>query len=326
MKSLTLSAPNQWPRLIESDQPLPGENQVPVNIRAAALNHRDVWISKGKYPGIRYPIILGSDGAGVFEGKNVVINPSIQWGDNELVQGKDYHILGLPHDGTFAEVLAIDKSQVLEAPPHLSFIEAAALPLAGLTAFRVLFARCRAKRGERLLITGIGGGVALTCLQFALAANLEVYVTSGSDSKLEKAIALGASGAANYHNSDWREQLKKQAGDFDLIIDSAGGEGFVNLVKLCAPGGRIGIYGGTQGAIPQLSPQHIFWRQISILGSTMGSDKDFAAMLAFVTKHKITPIIDSVFKMEEGVKAFERLESGKQFGKVVLNLSGVEIS
>lgn len=321
MKALALLEQNQWPKSVETVQPVPGENQVLVNIQAAALNRRDVWIVNGRYPGISYPIILGSDGAGLTGDKKVIIQPGINWGSNEKVQSKTYQIMGLPTNGTFAEFLTVDKNQVFEMPPHLVFEEAAALPLAGLTAFRILFSRCQAKHGERLLITGIGGGVAVLCLQFAIAAGLSVHVTSSSDSKIERAIGLGASGGANYSNSDWPEHLKKQAENFDIILDSAGGDGFPDLVKLCAPAGRIGIYGGTKGPIPVLSPQLIFWRQISILGSTMGSDTDFSEMLAFVAKHRIVPIIDSVFLIEEGEKAFERLESGKQFGKVVLKIS-----
>ncbi len=321
MIALELQGENQMPQLVEVNTPTPVGKEVLVTMKAAALNHRDVWISKGKYPGINYPIILGSDGAGWLGEKRIIVQPGMNWGEDERVQSKSYQILGLPANGTFAEFSAVDSRQIFAMPEHLSFEEAAALPLAGMTAFRVLFARCQAMPGERILITGIGGGVAVCCLQFALAAGLEVYVTSSSDSKIEKAVSMGASGAANYANSDWAARLKEQAGSFDIIIDSAGGEGFTQLVKLCAPGGRIGIYGGTRGVIPSLSPQLIFWRQISILGSTMGSDKDFSEMLAFVCQHKITPVIDSVFPIAEGRKAFERLESGKQFGKVVLKIN-----
>lgn len=321
MIALELQGENQMPQLVEVNTPTPVGKEVLVTMKAAALNHRDVWISKGKYPGINYPIILGSDGAGWLGEKRIIVQPGMNWGEDERVQSKSYQILGLPANGTFAEFSAVDSRQIFAMPEHLSFEEAAALPLAGMTAFRVLFARCQAMPGERILITGIGGGVAVCCLQFALAAGLEVYVTSSSDSKIEKAVSMGASGAANYANSDWAARLKEQAGSFDIIIDSAGGEGFTQLVKLCAPGGRIGIYGGTRGVIPSLSPQLIFWRQISILGSTMGSDKDFSEMLAFVCQYKITPVIDSVFPIAEGRKAFERLESGKQFGKVVLKIN-----
>jgi NADPH:quinone reductase-like Zn-dependent oxidoreductase len=199
--------------------------------------------------------------------------------------------------------------------------EAAALPLAGLTAYRVLFVRCKAHPGEKLLVTGAGGGVALFCIQFALKMGLEVYVTSGSDDKIVKAKKLGIAGAANYKLESWPDKLKKQAGGFDIIIDGAGGGDFGQLIKLCNPGGRIGIYGGTNGTVPNFSPQHVFWKQLSILGSTMGSDQDFAEMLDFVSQHKIVPVIDSVYSLRESEKAFGRMEKGEQFGKIVLKIA-----
>ena len=154
-----------------------------------------------------------------------------------------------------------------------------------------------------------------------MKAGLEVYVTSGSDAKIVKALDLGVAGAANYKLEIWPETLKKLTGGFDVIVDGAGGTDFANLVKLCNPGGRIGVYGGTNGAIPNFSPQPIFWKQLSILGSTMGSDHDFAEMLDFVNKHKIVPVIDSIFSLENGSDAFERMEKAEQFGKIVIKIA-----
>ncbi len=320
MKALVLQEKNVWPILQEVPAPQASGGEAVVKISAAALNHRDIWIVKGMYPGIRYPVILGSDGAGEWEGREVVINPGMNWGDNPAVQGKEFSILGLPANGTLAECVAVPQTQIYDKPSHLSMEEAAALPLAGLTAYRVLFTRCRLQAGEKVLITGVGGGVALIACQMAIAAGAEVYVTSGSDEKIQKAVALGALGGANYRREDWPARLKDQAGSFDLIIDSAGGEGFPELLKLCRPAARIGIYGGTRGNIPRLSPQLIFWKQISILGSTMGSDEDFRQMLNFVSTHKLRPVVDRVFPLERGPEAFAYLEEGKQFGKVVLSI------
>ncbi len=322
MKALVLNEGNPYPILQDFPDPSPQPEEVVVDMKASALNHRDVWITKGKYPGIKYPIVLGSDGSGLMDGHPVVIQPGMNWGNDERFQGKQYHILGSPKNGTFAQQIALNSHQIFSLPSHLDFIEAAALPLAGLTAFRVLFTRCQAKTGEKLLMTGIGGGVALACLQFAVAIGMDVFVTSSSGEKIERAVALGAKGGVNYRNPLWNKELQAASADgFDVIMDSAGGEGFQHLVKLCAPGGRIGIYGGTAGPIQNLSPQLIFWRQISVLGSTMGSDRDFEAMLAFVENHAIRPVVDSVYKMEDVEKAFVRMAEGKQFGKIVLDLS-----
>ncbi len=321
MKALMLTEKNQPPQLVERESPKPEHDQIMVDLKAASLNHRDVWIGKGQYAGLRYPIIPGSDGAGLFEGREVILQPGSGWGGDQRFQGSTYQILGLPMDGTFAEQVAVLPNQVFPKPPHLSMEAAAALPLAGLTAYRVLFSRCQAKKGEKLLVTGAGGGVALFCVQFALKAGLEVYVTSGDDSKLGKVRAMGATGGVNYKSAGWAEILKQEVGGFDVIIDGAGGTDFNSLIKLANPGARIGIYGGTNGAVPNFSPQAVFWKQLTILGSTMGSDADFGAMLDFVNKHEIVPIVDSVFSLADGAKAFDRVEKGLQFGKIVLRVS-----
>ncbi|MBK8563257.1 MAG: zinc-binding dehydrogenase [Saprospiraceae bacterium] len=321
MKALVLKEKNSPPQFLEREMPTPEKDTVLVNVKAASLNHRDVWIMKGQYAGLSYPIVPGSDGAGWYEGQEVILQPGSGWGGDERCQGNGYQILGLPKDGTIAESVAVLRSQLFPKPSHLSMVEAAALPLAGLTAYRVLFVRCQARPGEKLLVTGAGGGVALFCVQFALKAGLEVYVTSGDESKIERVRTIGALGGANYKSDGWVDALKKMAGGFDVIVDGAGGADFGSLLKIANPGARIGIYGGTNGAVPNLSPQAIFWKQLSILGATMGSDRDFSAMLDFVNRHKIVPIIDSVFELADGAKAFERMEKGQQFGKIVLNIS-----
>lgn len=300
--------------------PQPKKNEVVVDIRAAALNHRDLFITQGLYAGIKTPCILGSDGAGEWRGKRVVLYPALDWGENPNFQGKSFRVLGMPEDGTFAEQIAIPRKNIFPMPEHLDWHQAAALPLAGLTAWRTLFSRCKLKKGERVLITGIGGGVALMALQLAVAAGAEVFVSSGSDDKIGRAQQLGAKGGSNYREEGWDKRLKQESGGFDVIVDSAGGDGFALFPGLCNPGARIGFYGGTLGKVNGLSLQPIFWKQIGLLGSTMGSPREFKSMLAFVQQHKIVPVVDSVFSLSEGVKAFERMELGGQFGKVVLGV------
>jgi len=321
MKALVLHQLHRPLAYQDMDNPEPRPGEVVVRLRAAALNRRDWWITQGQYSKIQLPIVLGSDGAGEYKGKAVVVNPSLDWGDDPRAQGKDYRILGLPENGTLAEYIRIPRQNVEPKPAHLSWEQAAALPLAGLTAYRVLFTRCRLKAGERVLISGVGGGVALIAMQFALAAGATVYVTSGSDEKIDKAIQLGAKGGANYRVSDWDKQLKTAAGAFDVVIDAAGGDGFSLFPGLCSPGARIGVYGGTLGKINGLSPQILYWKQINILGSSMGTSAEFRKMLAFVVRHRIAPVIDSVFELSEGNAALQRMAESDQFGKIVLRIS-----
>ena len=291
-----------------------------VRLHYASLNHRDLWILKGQYAGIKYPIIPGSDGAGIYENKEVVLNPSINWEHNIKNQPKNYEIIGLPGDGTFQQEAYFSENLINNKPEHLDLKEASCIPLAGLTAYRVLFTRCGLQSNDKVLIVGAGGGVALFALQFAIAIDCEVWVTSGKEDKINKAVKLGAVGGVNYHTHEWHKELANKAEGFDVIIDSTGGSQFSLLTSLAKPGGRIGIYGGTLGKIQDLSPQVIFWKQLSIFGSTMGNHDEFKDMLAFVSKHKIHPVIDSVYKMEDHQKAFDRMDKGEQFGKIVLDL------
>lgn len=319
MKALHLKNKGENPVYEEFDlEPNPGT--VKVEMIASALNHRDLWIIKGQYAGLKYPIVVGSDGLGTYEGKRVIINPSHNWGENEKFQGNGYKILGLPDHGTMAEFCYVPEKYIYHAPEHLSNDEAAALPLAGLTAFRALFVQGKAEKSQKVLISGIGGGVALFALQFAIANSMEVYVTSGSDEKLGKAAKLGATKTYNYNSESWEGELLKYSGGIDLVIDGAGGDGFHKFAKIMNPGGKIAIYGGTQGKINNLIPQTIFWKQISIIGSTMGSDSDFKNMLEFVNEHKIKPVIDSIFPIEDHALAFQRMDNGAQFGKIVMTI------
>lgn len=329
MKAVVLSEKLAPLRIEEVQKPKPQPGEVLVKISASAFNHRDLWIQKGQYAGLKFPIVLGSDGCGVVEavgenvsqqliGSEVIINPSLGWGNDERVQSKQYKILGLPDNGTFAEYVALPSNNVFPKPGHLSHEEAAALPLAGLTAWRALFSRAKCQTGNKVLITGIGGGVALFAFQFALAVGANVFVTSGSDEKIKKAVELGAIAAANYQSESWHSQLAKEHGGFDVLIDSAAGEAFSKLIDLANPGATIVFYGGTQGNIKDLNPQKIFWKQLNILGSTMGSDKDFEQMLSFVNHHQLKPIVDEVFNFEMAQVAIEKMNNKEQFGKIVL--------
>ncbi|MEN9415476.1 MAG: hypothetical protein RLZ62_1780 [Bacteroidota bacterium] len=318
MDALVLNAVNE-PLSFQSLADLKAEpGHVVVSLMASALNHRDLFIIRGLYAGIKLPVIPGSDGAGLLGGRRVVIYPALEWGDSPDFQGKDFRVLGMPDNGTFAQYIAVPQSSVYDMPAHLTWEQAAALPLAGLTAWRTLFSRCKLQRGEKVLITGIGGGVALTALQLAVAAGATVYVTSGSNDKINKAVELGAAGGENYGEDGWDKRLKQNSGGFDVVIDSAGGNGFSLLPGMCNPGARIGFYGGTLGKVNGLSLQPVFWKQISLLGSTMGSQEEFGEMLRFVEAHRIVPVVDEVFRLEDGNEAMEKMRNGNQFGKLVL--------
>jgi zinc-binding alcohol dehydrogenase/oxidoreductase len=314
------------------EKPLPPK-WVRIQVAAAALNRRDAWIVAGLYPRIQYPAILGSDGAGWvvatgpetpnrWENKLVLINPSLEWGSDERVQGEHYHILGMPTPGTFATHVDVPASQVYEAPPGWSPQEAAALPLAGLTAYRALFVQGKLKAGEKVLIPGIGGGVALWALQLAVAAGAEVWVTTSTPEKLQIAQQLGASGGVLYTEEDWVSTLRKQAGSFDLIVDGVVGEVFQKLFEeLLAPAGRYVIYGATRGNPPRLDVRRLFWRQQHLIGSTMGSPTDFENLLNFVQQNRIRPYIGRVYPAKDLSKALVDMWRGQQIGKLVLDFA-----
>ena len=316
MKAWSLEMANANPVLIDKQLDIVTDSVV-VDIIASALNHRDIWITKGMYPGIVLGTTMGSDACVDFEGNKYIINPGIEWGSHQAYQSQSFRVLGVPDNGTFADKIAIDKKYLHLKPTHLTDTEAAALPLAGVTAFRSLMVKCKPKKGEKVLISGIGGGVALMAMQLAIAAGCEVYVTSGAPEKISKAILLGAKAGYSYHNPDWTKELLHDSGGVDVVIDSAAGSGFNQLVKVCKPGARISFYGGSLGKIDGLNPQPIFWKQISILGSTMGSDQDFVDMLAFVCQHNVVPILDSVIAFDNMLQGFSKMNAGKQFGKIV---------
>jgi zinc-binding alcohol dehydrogenase/oxidoreductase len=315
----------------EIQKPKPVKDQVLVRIKYAALNHRDIWILREQLlPG--KGVILGSDGSGIIEavgedadplliGMEVVINPSLEWGNNPVVQGNAFKILGYPDNGTFSDYLLISKKYVFEKPQNLTFEEAAATPLSALTAYRALFSKARLRASEKVLITGIGGGAALWLLQFAVQYKARVYVTSGSDEKLARAKALGAVEGFNYKDNEWTIKALKEAGGFDIVIDSAGGDQFSKFPDLMMPGGRIVVFGRTAGNIPELPTRLLYWKQLSILGTTMGTRDEFLSMLDFVESRNIKPIIDSVYPLENINDAIQRMESGEHFGKILVKIS-----
>lgn len=309
-----------------------GSAQIIVKVNYASINHRDLWICKGMYSKINLPIILGSDCYGtVYEkgtsvnefnvGDRVVLNPTLDWGFKETHQDKKMSILGLPASGTFAEFVKINKSNAFLKPEYLSPPEAAAVPLAGLTAYRALFKRGKLNTNENILITGIGGGVASFVLQFAVAQGASVYVTSGSNDKIERAIELGAKGGVNYNSDDWDKQLLELSkNNINLIIDGSAGNNISKLVEIVNYGGRIVFYGATLGSAENFDFRRLYWKQLSILGTTMGSPSDFTEMMRFITLNGIKPILDEVYDLDMIHHALTRMENSEQFGKIVLNI------
>ncbi|WP_214072269.1 zinc-binding dehydrogenase [Mucilaginibacter sp. dw_454] len=329
MKANVLEAPDQPIIWKEVEKPTLAAGEVLVKIKAAGLNRRDYWISIGKYAGLKYPTILGSDGAGtvaeigegvdnIWLNKEVIINPSNNWGDDDNYQGKDFKILGLPDNGTFAEYVKTRAEYLYDKPAYLNWEQSAAFPLAGLTAFRALFTKGRAKKGDTVLISGVGGGTGAFALQWAVAAGCKVFVTSGSGEKIEQARQLGAQAGVNYKAQDWAEELQHLSGGFDVIIDSALGEGFAKFADLAKPGGRIVYFGATAGDMPAIPGRKVYWKQLQILGTTMGTSKDFEAMLAFMNEYQIVPVIDELFPLAEAGKAIEKMGTSSHFGNIVL--------
>ncbi len=323
--------PPEEMKLVELTDPVAGPGDAVVRLHACGLNHRDVWIRQGLYARIQLPCVLGSDGAGVVEsvgagvdpklvGKRAVIIPCEKWGPDPAVQGKDFLILGMPRQGTMAEKIAIPASMVVELPESISFEDAAALPVAGITAYRALVSRGGLRKGEHVLVTGIGGGVATLAMLFAQALGAQVSVTSGSDEKLVKAKQMGAIAAANYKAKAWEKDLVAQAGrPPSLIIDGAGGDGLNSLIAAAAPAARIVLYGATRMSPSKLDMAKIFFKQIDIRGTTMGTDDEFRAMVRLVAGHKIKPVIDKVFPLSEAAAANRLLEESGQMGKILLD-------
>ncbi len=320
------------PLVVEQrETPEPNSGEVLVRLKAAALNRRDYWITQGRYPGIRSGVIQGSDGAGVVEKvgsdvdtawkeKEIVINPGLEWGNDPQVQSRQFHILGMPADGTFAEAIIVPFTAIYEKPSHLDWHSAAALPLTGVTAYRAV-TRAKVNEGSVVLITGIGGGVALMAMQICQALGARVLVTSSSEEKLHRALEFGAVGGFLYSQDDWPKQMLSQHGPVDTVIDGAGGAGYRHLLQVTGPGGCIVNYGATAGPPETMDLSKLFWKQLKLIGSTMGSPDDFQQMLRLGSQNNVTPVIDSVHSLVDVNKALGKMMACEQFGKLVISLS-----
>lgn len=318
-------------QILEVAKPFLKEHQALIKIQYAALNHRDQWIREGQYAKIELPAILGSDGCGeVIEvaneedshwlGKEVIINPNINWGNNQDVQSKEYQILGMPSQGTIAEYICVNIDRLHQKPAYLFSEEAAAFPLGGMTAYNALFNKGKIAQGMNVLISGVGGGVAQFAFLFAMAAGCIVYVTSSKEEVLESCKKMGAKGGVNYKEKDAVKNLSKITGGFDVIIDSACGDGMNELISALKPAGRFVFYGATKGLPTALNMRQIFWNQLQLLGSTMGSDTDFSNMIDFCSNYQVKPVIDKIFNFSDAVDAFDRMKKGEQFGKIIVKI------
>jgi zinc-binding alcohol dehydrogenase/oxidoreductase len=336
MKAMVLHEIGGPEKLSYEDAPdqEPGPGESVVRLHAAALNRRDVFVTRGQYPGAKpeaLPVILGSDGsgevvargdgaAGPDEGTEVVINPALYWGDDPRKPGKEYRILGLPDDGTFAQLVKVPSENVFPKPSHLSHEEAAAIPLGALTAYRALVTRGGIEKGETVVVPGIGSGVATLVVQMAAALGARLFVTSGEDEKIEKAKELGAEGGVNYNSEDWSRELKSMTGGVDLAVDHVGGEAFDAMVSLARPGSRIVTFGATAGPKVTVVMPRIFLKHLTILGTAMGTNEEFGAMLDLFAEHGLQPTINETFPLQETAAAMEYMEQGSGIGKIVLDI------
>ncbi|KAM3086328.1 hypothetical protein ACMFMG_000464 [Clarireedia jacksonii] len=323
-------------------------NDLLIQIHSTALNHRDLFLRQHLYPAPSWDVPMGADACGIVKevgpnadkkwlGKRVILTPGRGWKDSPFgpEDPKGYQILGgtstIPI-GTLCEEVVVDAEEVEEAPAHLSDAEAAALPLTGLTGWRALItkggeANGNVGKGKNVLVTGIGGGVALNVLQFAVGKGCNVFVTSGDKAKIEKAMKMGAKGGVIYKSEGWEKELKGMLGkdSLDLIVDGAGGEIVKKALRLMKPGGTIVQYGMT------VSPQ-MTWSMSAVLlnfelkGSTMGSRKEFHDMVTFVSEQKIKPVVSKVVKGIDNLKEidelFDEMKNGTQFGKLVIEIKG----
>ncbi|MBM4018261.1 MAG: zinc-binding dehydrogenase [Planctomycetes bacterium] len=326
-------------RIQDAPEPRPAAGEVLLDVRAAALNHLDIWVRKGRPGmGLRFPHVVGSDAAGVVAeagpavqgvrpGDEVILNPGISCGCCEFCRrGRhsecpSFTIVGLGRPGTFAERVAVPAECAYPKPGHLDFRSAAALPLAHLTAWRMLVARAALRPGETVLIHGIGGGVALAGLQIAKLLGAEVIVTSSSREKLNRARSLGADQTIDYAaEPDVARKVLDVTGGrgADVVLDTVGAATWKTDFAAVRRGGRIVLCGVTTGAAAETPLNVLYWNQVSVLGSTMGSHEDFRLMLRAVAAAKLEPVVDSVLPLERAAEAFARMEAGQQFGKIVL--------
>jgi len=343
MRALTLIEHGGIDRLRVQELPTPEvqqPDQVRIAVRAGALNHLDLFVLDG-LPGITlsFPHIVGTDAAGVVDqvgtavtdlvpGDRVVLNPGISCGACAMCANdqdplcRRFGIMGEHQPGTVAEYLVVPARNVAKVGAHLGWAQAAALPLATLTAWRMLTTRARVVPGESVLIWGIGGGVSLAALQIAKHLGARVIATSSSPQKLEKAKALGADLVLDHGVQDVvRETRAFTTAGADVVVDSVGEKTWDKSLRALRPGGRLVTCGATTGPHVQLDIRRLFWFQWSILGSTMASRREFLEMMAVANAGKLTPVVDTVVSLDEGARAYERLERGDQLGKVVIEVS-----
>jgi NADPH:quinone reductase-like Zn-dependent oxidoreductase len=308
-------------RYEDARDPVPGKGQVLIALRAASLNHLDVWIRKG-LPSVPKPRILGADGAGVVvsgdgftPGDRVVINPGLDHGDGRIT------VVGEHTDGTHAELIAVPASQVYPLPDGIDFEAAAAFPLVFETAYRMLVTKADLQEGEWVLVWGIGGGVSTATLAIAKALGARVIVTSSSPEKLERARGLGADAAFNHDEDDVPAHVKElTGGGAHVVVDNVGEATWRRSLDSARPAGRICVCGATSGPNPPANLHRIWWKQLTIYGSTMGSKEDFEAVYELVKSGLATPVVDTVFPLAEAAAAHERLEAGEQLGKIILRI------
>jgi zinc-binding alcohol dehydrogenase/oxidoreductase len=305
-------------------EPAGGPGRVVVELRAAAVNRRDLLVRNPPGPAYVFPLPLipGSDGAGVRRdtGEEVVIYPGLGWGERADAAGPDWRILGGPDDGTYAELVEVPEENVFPKPARFSWEEAAAFPLAGLTAYRALFPVGRLVAGETVLVLGAGSGVTTLAVPLAAQAGAGVFVTSSSEEKIERARELGASGGVLYTERDWPEAVRELAGgDIDLVVDSVGTT-WQESLRCLRRGGRLVVFGGTGGPKVELDLRAVYLNWLSILGTTMGSARDFGALLELVDAGAWRPTIDSVRPLADAEAAHDRMRAGEHFGKLVLSL------
>jgi NADPH:quinone reductase-like Zn-dependent oxidoreductase len=328
-------------KLADIANPRPAAGEVLIRVKSAALNHLDIWVRKGRRGvTLSMPHVLGSDGAGVVSeigagvegiavGDEVLINPGLSCNKCEFCRRGEqsecisFSIVGMGRHGTFAEYVAVPAGNVYRKPAHLSLDEAAALPLAYVTAWRMLMTRAELKPGQTLLIHGIGGGAALAALQLAKLAGAAVIVTSSSDEKLKRAEQLGADHRINYKTSDVASAVRDITGGrgVDVVFETVGAVTWPVDFACVRRGGKIVICGVTGGPKAETNLQALYWNQVAIMGSTMGSNDDFRGMLSAVTAAKLKPVVDSVFPLVKGREAMAKMETGQQFGKIVLKIS-----
>jgi NADPH:quinone reductase-like Zn-dependent oxidoreductase len=309
-------------RLAQHPDPVPGPGEVVVELRAAALNRRDRAVRSGTNP-FALPLIIGSDGAGIRRdtGEEVVVFPSLRWGDREEASGPRFEILGGPTDGTYAELVNVPVENVFPKPRRLSWEEAAAFPLAGLTAHRALFARAGLRAGETVLVLGAGSGVSTFAVMLASEAGARVLVTSSSAAKIVRAKELGAEAGVDYTAGDWVDEVRELTGGLgvDVVVDSVGAT-WPESLRCLRLGGRVVAFGSTAGMQAELEVRPFFLSHLSLLGTTMGSPRDFAALLDSIERGSWSPVIDSVRALDEAAAAHARLEAGDHFGKLLLTV------